>query len=107
MVVLDWRLGQVPGKLDRVLDVASLGGLIAAREEDDQFSAPLREVHAVAGADIDLEFGHALAEDAMRAGISVDEPIHSDLDPGAGDMVPQAIDPVPVDGRHPDAHDKW
>jgi len=39
MVVLDWRLGQVPGKLDRVLDVASLGGLVAAREEDDQLSA--------------------------------------------------------------------
>jgi len=102
--VLDWRLGQIPGKLDRVLDVASLGGLVAARQEDDQLSTPLREVHAVAGADIDLEFGHALAKDAMRAGIAVDEPIHANLDPGAGDMVPQAIDPVPVDGRHPDAH---
>jgi hypothetical protein len=43
----------------------------------------------------------------MRARIAVDETIHSDLDPRAGDMVPQAIDPVPVDGRHPDAHDKW
>jgi hypothetical protein len=39
MLVLDGRLGQVPGKLDRPLDVASLGGLVAAREEDDQLSA--------------------------------------------------------------------
>jgi hypothetical protein len=88
MVVLDGRLGQVSGKLDRALDVASLGGLVAARQEDDQFSAPLREVHAIAGADIDLEFRHALPEDAMRAGMAVDEPIHANLDPGAGDMVP-------------------
>jgi hypothetical protein len=42
----------------------------------------------------------------MRAGIAVDEPIHANLDPSAGDMLPQAIDPVPVDGRHPDAHGK-
>jgi hypothetical protein len=26
------------------------------------------------------------------------------LDPRTRDMIPQAIDPVPVDGRHPDAH---
>ena len=40
----------------------------------------------------------------MRARISVHEPIDADLDPGAGQLVSQAIDPVPVDGRHPDAH---
>jgi hypothetical protein len=82
MVVLDWRLGQVAGKLNRALDVASLGGLVAARQENDQFSAPRREVHAVARADIDLQFRHALAKDAMRAWIAVDEPIHANLDPG-------------------------
>ena len=32
------------------------------------------------------------------------EPIDADLDAGAGHVVPQAVDPVPVDGRDPDAH---
>jgi hypothetical protein len=94
MVVLDWRLGKVPDKLDRTLDIASLGGLVTTSQEDDQFSAPLREVHAVAGADVDLQFRHALAKGAMRAGIAVDEPIHANLDPRTRDMIPQAIDPV-------------
>jgi hypothetical protein len=40
----------------------------------------------------------------MRAGVAVDGPIHANMDPRAGDMVPQTIDPVPLDGRHPDAH---
>jgi hypothetical protein len=31
MVVLDSRGGQFPGKLDRALDVASPGGLVASR----------------------------------------------------------------------------
>ena len=31
------------------------------------------------------------------------EPIDADLDSGAGQLVSQAVDPVPVDGRHPDA----
>jgi hypothetical protein len=64
-------------------------------------------VFSLARTNIDLQFRQALAQGAMRARIAVDETIHSDLDPRAGDMVPQAIDPVPVDGRHPDAHDKW
>ena len=42
----------------------------------------------------------------MRTRISVHEPIDADLDAGAGDVVQQAVDPVPIDDRHPDAHRK-
>ena len=53
-----WGSRQILGKFDRVLDIVlyivALRGLVAACEQDDQFAVPLREVHAVARADIDL-----------------------------------------------------
>ncbi len=94
----------VLGELDRSLDVAALRGLVAACEQDDQLAVPLREVHAVARTDVDLQFGHALTQGAMRARVAMHEPIDADLDAGTGHVVPQAVDQVPVDGRHPDAH---
>ncbi len=44
------------------------------------------------------------AEGAMRSGIAVSQPVNPDLDPRANPVVSQAVDPVPVDRRHPDAH---
>ena len=98
-----WIPREVLGERNRSLDVAALRGLVAAREQDDELAVPLREVDAVAVTDVDLQFGHALAQDAMRTRVSMHEPIDADLDAGAGHVVPQAVDPVPVDGRHPDA----
>ncbi len=49
-----WGSRQILGQFDRVLYIAALRGLVAACEQDDQLAVPLREVHAVARADIDL-----------------------------------------------------
>jgi hypothetical protein len=49
-----WGSRQILGKFDRVLYIAALRGLVAACEQDDQLAVPLREVHAVARADINL-----------------------------------------------------
>jgi hypothetical protein len=61
-------------------------------------------VHAIAWADEDLHFGHALAQDAMQARIALYESIDANLDARACHRVPQPVDLVAVDRRHPDVY---
>ena len=59
---------------------------VAADEQKEQVFAALRVIHAVAGAHIDLQFGHAVRQVSVRTGIAMNEPInaHQDACPADG-----------------------
>ena len=55
----------------RDLDIFRLGGLISARQKDDDFHAALREIDAVSRTVIDTHFQHAMSDGLAIAKIAI------------------------------------
>jgi hypothetical protein len=71
----------------RTRDVCLLGRFVTSSEKDDEVIASLRVIHAIAGADIDLEFGDAVSEIALLAWIAVNKTIYTHLDASPGRLI--------------------
>lgn len=62
---------EVAGQFHGRFYVALLAGLVATRQQDDQFPVADGVVNAVAGSNVDLEFGHAIGQVAVLPGIAI------------------------------------
>jgi hypothetical protein len=60
-----------------------LGGLVAASEEEKKNAALEGVVDAVAGTEVDPEFGDAISQVPVGTGVSVNEPIDTNENPRA------------------------
>jgi hypothetical protein len=69
-------------------DVLDLAGLVSADEQQEKLLATLRVVDAVAGAEIDSQFGDSAWQVAMIARVSVNQPIHPNEDTSAPGLIP-------------------
>ena len=74
-------------------DVSSLGALVAAAKEDDEFSSDLTEVDAESRTKGDLEFQHTFAYWFAFPKVAQTHPVYSRLDLGLGAFVPKAVKP--------------
>ena len=81
-----------------------LGGFIATRQENNEFTIFFRVVDSVAGAKIDLHLGNAVREIAVLSGIAMYKAIHSNLDTGTAYPILEGIDPVLVNLGDPHIH---
>lgn len=102
-VFMMWFL-EIACESESDLDVAILGPLVTACEQNDEFAISLGVVDAVARSDINLQFGYAFSEGAMRAGIPVGQAVDSNLDSSTRLVVTQTVDPIPICHGHSDTH---
>jgi hypothetical protein len=72
-----------------------LGGLVAASEEEKKDAALERVVDAVAGTEVDPEFGDAISQVPVGPGVSVNEPIDTNENPRATVFVCESVDLAP------------
>ena len=102
-VFMMWFL-EISCESESGLDVAVLGHLVTACEQNDEFAISLGVLDAVARSDINLKFGHTLSEGAVRAGIPVGQEVDSKLDSSTRLVVTQTVDPIPICHGHSDTH---
>ena len=77
-----------------------LRGFVSARKQDYQLATLLGVVHPVSWPNIDFQFRNTVGEIAMLPGVSVYESVDAHLNPSAGHLILESIDPVSIDLGH-------
>lgn len=81
------------GKSMSCLDVLRLRALVASNQQNDDGEATLYEVHAIARAVVDPEFGNAPTDRANIARVAVGKPSDSGLNASSGAEIAECVEP--------------